>query len=70
MKTFGDVINAGFKMRGKCPRCGRDEILDFTRYDRNRIWVGKTFRCRCGGVAAVKVVDPAVEAYRKQMGGW
>ncbi|MHA6687641.1 hypothetical protein [Mesorhizobium sp. A556] len=70
MKTFGDVIDAGFKLRCSCANCSRDEFLELSRFDRDRAWVGKTFRCRCGSEATVKVIDPKAEAYKRQTEGW
>lgn len=56
-------------MRGRCARCGREKYLDLTTFDRNQNWAGKTFRCECGGVTEVKVVDP-IEDYKRQSEGW
>jgi hypothetical protein len=70
MKTFGEVQDAGFKMRGRCAKCGREKFLDLSKFDRGLVWAGKKFRCECGGVAEVKVIDPAVEGYKRQSEGW
>ncbi len=56
-------------MRGNCPCCGRDEFLD---RDMTATGFGSVrhFRCRCGGVATMKVVDPDADAYKWQTEGW
>lgn len=71
MKTFADVLEAGFRMLGICG-CGRDEDLDLSKYDPQRVWAGKIFRCRCGRVATVKVIATAatLDGYKRQTEGW
>jgi len=50
LKTFGDLLDHGYKLSGYCRGCALHRYIDLTKCPAGRGYVGARFKCRdCGG---------------------
>lgn len=61
LKTFGDLLQHGYKLSGHCRRCSVHRDIDLNAVPADRDYVGARFKCRdCGGGVEITLSKAAI----------